>query len=792
MANTGALEGLRVLDLSDESGRFAGKLLAEAGAGVVRLSSGVAGARMRGPAGERGGVLNWWFDGGTRFVPFDLETSEGRDQFLQLARRTDLLIETEQPGRLAVLGLDYPELQKHNASLVHVSLTPFGRAGPRAGWQVSDLVATALGGVLSVSGDPDQPLNGWGRQAFNVGGLYAAIAGLAGVHLARRTGLGQHIDLSLHEAVISCTEQVLMGWFYQDRLPGVQREPRGVYQRQRSLHWAGAFEVMSCLDSEIMASLVPGAPALIRWMAEEGFDGVIAEIAAGKADPAGHIPERMEALRAFAATQLVHPFFLEGQRRHLAWGEVLTVAEVARNPQLQARGFFRSVQWDGTEIQMPGPLFRTLSTPPPAALPPQPRSALTLTLSQREREPDSAPLSPQFSVLSPPLAGMRVLDFTWVLAGPFATRLLADLGADVIKVQTEERSQGTNNSEHPYQAMWNRGKRSIALNMKHPRAAAIFRRLAEQSDIIVENFSAGVLERWGIGYDAASEWNERLIYIGMSGPGRNGPWRDFVTYAPTIHALSGLTHLTGLPGQEDIGIGYSYNDHASGLAGALAALEALEARRRTGRGQFIDLSQYEAGVYMLGPAYVDYLNNGQEAQPAGNRDPFEDFVPNEVYRCRNDEWLAITARDDREWRLLGEAVGDASLTDDPQFATVEGRREQRPLIDARLGAWAVEQDAEQAMRRLQAAGVPAGKVQDARDLTERDEQLAARGWLAEVEHPILGCRPTDRFPARFERSPLDPYIAAPVEGQHTFEVYRDLLGWNDEQIAAAIGEGLFA
>src|SRR5439155_19295325 len=142
------------------------------------------------------------------------------------------------------------------------------------------------------------------------------------------------------------------------------------------------------------------------------------------------------------------------------------------------------------------------------------------------------------------------------------------------------------------------------------------RRMVEQADIVFENFSAGVLERWGIGYAQLRRWNKKLIYVGMSGTGRSGPWRGFVTYAPTIHALCGITHLTGFPGERDIGMGFSFNDHASGLAGALAALEALEARRRTGRGRFIELSQLEVGTYCLGPAFVDLLNNGREAQPA--------------------------------------------------------------------------------------------------------------------------------------------------------------------------------
>jgi benzylsuccinate CoA-transferase BbsF subunit len=205
----------------------------------------------------------------------------------------------------------------------------------------------------------------------------------------------------------------------------------------------------------------------------------------------------------------------------------------------------------------------------------------------------------------------------------------------------------------------------------------------------------------------------------------------------------------------------------------------------------VDLSQLEVSSYLTGPAHLDLLASGREAQPQGNRDAFEDFVPNEVYRCADGEWLAITARDDREWRALCAAIGDERLSLDEGLATLEGRRARRSAVDEALGRWAARQRADAAMRRLQEAGVPAGMVQNARDMTDRDEQLAAREWLTFLDHPVRGHYPADRYPARFSHTPLEPYSPAPVFGHHTFEAYHDLLGMSDEEIAAAIGDGLF-
>ena len=586
MANNGALQNLRVIDLTDDSGRFATKLLAEAGADIIRVGHGASGASMSGETGKHGGLLDWWYDNNKQQLTLDLESSQGQAQFKDLAARADLLLETKVPGRLAQLGLDYADLSVHNPGLVQVSLTPFGRHGPWANWHVSDLVSSALGGVLSVTGTPDAPLNNWGRQSFNTGGFFAAISGLAGVYAARQTGRGQHIDVSLHQSVISCTEQVLMFWFFQHILP------ISIAPRQASVHWSGLFAVMPCKTGHAMITPALHTDDLIDWMEEDGLAGILKELDfTNILELVPKIPEIMAQMQTWAATKDAKDVFLEGQKRRLPFSDVQTIAEVSESPQLQARGFFRSAEGSSSNVTIPGPLFRLSDTLAP--LPQAPAAADIDAVLQRWTQKSTQ--TAQAKNRKKPLEGVRILDFTWVLAGPFATRVLADLGADVIKIQTESRSQAANSNAHPYFVMWNRGKRSVALDMKHPKATEVFKRLVEQADVVIENYSAGVLDRWGIGYQAAKEWNDQIIYLGMAGAGQDGPWSDFVTFAPTIHGLCGLTYLTNPPDRRDIGTGFALTDHISGLSGALAVLEALEARRRTGHGQCIDLSQLEVG-----------------------------------------------------------------------------------------------------------------------------------------------------------------------------------------------------
>ena len=790
----GPLAGLRVIELTDDTGRFAGKVLAESGASVVQLGAGFPGPSMRGDAAARGGLLDWWYDGGKQRAAVDIATDEGRADYRRLAAQADLIVETQTPGRLAELGLDHADLVTANPTLVQVSLTPFGRTGPRAGWQTSDLVTGAMSGVLSISGTPDKPVGAWGRQNLNFGSLMACICGLAGITSARTTGRGQHVDLSLHEVMTSSIENLFFQWWFPDLLPIPQRA-----LRQGSLHWIGAYVVANAKSGACNVCPVPVPATLFQWMAEEG-DPEGAELATMTIEDAiGQMPRVMNAIKRFALTKDSGELFVEAQRRHIAFGEVQTVAQVAVNPQYEFRGSFRRVE-GFEQVRMPGPYARFLGTPsPPQPPPPAGLTALDEVLA-RWRRVEPVPTSPDHEPhhgpvsAGKPLDGIRIVDFTWVLAGPFGNRILGDLGADVLKFQSAERATLVNSPDFPYFYVWNRSKRLVSLDMKRPEAIAAIRSIIEQSDVLMENFSAGVLARWGLDFESVRSWNPNIVYVTMSGPGHEGPWSNVITYAPTIHALCGLTYLSNPPDRRDVGPGFSLNDHAAGLSSVVAVLSALEARRHTGEGQHIDIAQMETGSYLIGPAVLDYLSNGREAHPIGNADPFGQWCPNEVYRCGDQSELAVTCRDDDEWVRLCATVGwdIADLADDHALATVDGRIARRAEIDARLAEWCTSRTAQAAAEALQAVGVPAGKVQDAGDLTS-DPQLVARAFWRTNDHAVFGERPYDRFPAIWSETDLEPYmLSGAYIGEHNFEVYRELAGIKDEDIAAGMGDGLFA
>jgi crotonobetainyl-CoA:carnitine CoA-transferase CaiB-like acyl-CoA transferase len=391
------------------------------------------------------------------------------------------------------------------------------------------------------------------------------------------------------------------------------------------------------------------------------------------------------------------------------------------------------------------------------------------------------------------LDGLRVLDFTHVLAGPFATRVMGDMGADVVKVLSASRATGAGAAHYPYYIMWNRNKRNLSVDMANEEARAACRRLCEKADVVIENFSVGVLDRWGVGFEEVRKANPGVIYVSMSGMGNDGPWSKFVTYAPTIHALAGLTYLTGVPGREDIGIGFSYNDHHAGLHAVVAVLAAIEARRRTGRGQYIDLSQFELGVTFAGPALLDYFANGHAAQPMANTLPYDVAAPHDCYPTLGDDrWIAIAVMTDAQWRSLRKVMGEPAWAMDGQYDTAAGRAGDAVTLDQRMSEWTRTQDGYALQEQLQAAGVPAGVVQDGADLVERDPQLRHYGFLRQTddEHPDFGAMHIDALPIHMTKTPAGPYRASRKLGADNAEVLREWADIREDDVRALEERGV--
>lgn len=379
----------------------------------------------------------------------------------------------------------------------------------------------------------------------------------------------------------------------------------------------------------------------------------------------------------------------------------------------------------------------------------------------------------------PVLKNIRILDFTWVLAGPYATRLLADFGAEVIKVQPLLSTERDDAFSRGYYNTWNRNKLGITLNLNKPEGASLAKRLAGICDVVIENFAPRVMANWGLGYDNLKKVKPDIIMLSMSVMGQTGPWRDYMGFGPTVQAFSGMTYMTSFSGRPPLGPGFSYADHIAGLYASLALLGALEHRRKTGEGQYIDISQVEAMTGLLGGAFLDYAANGKELEPMGNSSTLA--APHNVYQCRGENrWCAIAAFTEDEWQRFKWALDNPVWAEDKKFATLTGRLDNRDELDRLVTVWTQGHAAEEVMSRLQENGVAAGVVQNAADLA-RDPQLKARGFF--VRHPDTKLPPTDATPIKLSQTPAEYRRAAPLPGQDNDYVYGRLLGMSEKEIA---------
>jgi crotonobetainyl-CoA:carnitine CoA-transferase CaiB-like acyl-CoA transferase len=395
---------------------------------------------------------------------------------------------------------------------------------------------------------------------------------------------------------------------------------------------------------------------------------------------------------------------------------------------------------------------------------------------------------------------IKVLDFTWAGVGPITTKYLADYGATVVRIESSSHPcilrtsppykdgvPGLNRSG--YFAIYSPNKYSISINMRHPRRMEIIERLILWADVVAESFAPGVMERWGLGYDDIKRIKPEIIMFRTSMQGATGPHSHLRGTGVNLVGLSGFAHLCGWPDRTPSQPYGPYTDSIAPRFGAAMLIAALDYRRRTGKGQLIDLSQFEAGVSFLAPLIIDYLLTGRNANRMGNRDPFAS--PNNCYRCLGeDRWCAISVLLDDQWKGLCRAMGNPEWTEEERFSTLEGRKENEAELDRLIEGWTIQHTPEEVMAILQENGVPAGIVADAKDLHE-DPQLKHRGHFWPMEQRNLGIFSYLGQPSRLSRTPAKPGLPSPDLGEHNEYVCREILKMKDDEFQELIMSGLF-
>ncbi|HJU11009.1 MAG TPA: CoA transferase, partial [Candidatus Binataceae bacterium] len=642
------LSPYRVLDLSDERGQLCGQILGDLGADVILVEPpGGSPARRLGPFYKNSTDANqslyfWAFNRNKRAITLDLNNEQGVLRLRQLAAEADFLIESAGPNYFARFGLHYPQLAALNPRLIYVSISAFGQNGPKAQNAASDLTLVAAGGPMMLQGDEDRPPP---RivvpQAYLHASADAAAAALIAHHQRVHSGLGQHIDVSAQEAVSIAA-------FSQPLVPAIGATPARRMAGGARVGRLTARQVWPARDGYVVLVLWFG-PALamptqrlMQCIFEHGFCDhetanrnwltYDADLMSGKV-PAEEFEELKAIVERFTRSLTKADLLRLALDRALLIAPVSTVEEVVHSPQLAAREYWQALVHPelGTEMRYPGPFARFSETPinyrrrPPTIG--EHNSEILGRVAQRARSVQAS--SPAEMTNQLPLNGIKIVDLFWAMAGPATTRVLADYGATVIRVESKRRldtcrtigpylndKPGINNSGLFINL--NAGKLGIALDLSNEDGRAVLRDLVRWADIVTESFSPKAMRAWGLHYEALREIKPDLIMVSSCLMGQTGPFAKFAGYGNLAAAMCGFGNLCGWPDRTPAGPYGSYTDCVAPRFTIAAILAALEYRRRTGRGQYIELSQAEASMHFLSPALLDYIANGRVQIAQGN------------------------------------------------------------------------------------------------------------------------------------------------------------------------------
>ena len=823
------LGAYRVLDLSDERGIVCSFMLAELGADVICIEprEGSPARRFAPFADDREDPeqsLTWWaYARGKRSVALDLDDPSDRETLKRLAASADVLVESNTPGQMAELGLSYEDLSRENPGLVYVSITPFGQHGPKAQWAATDLTVLAAGGPLWLSGDDDRPpVRMSVPQAFAHAAAEGAAAALVALHERERSGLGQHVDISAQQAVTLATQSDVVS-------TAVGESPATRFSGGAKMGPIVLRLIYPASDGHVSITFVfgsaigPATGRLMQAVAADGFcDSELRDkdwiaftelVMAGK-ETLDTFEQAKEAVAAWTGSKSKAELLSLAMDRNLLIAPVSTAQDVLDSPQLAARSYFQPLEGldrldrlkrkDGrSKARQLGPFarFSDWSAPSPGRAPQVGEHTNEVLAELAAAKPRASLIDNRQATSELPLHGLKILDFMWAIAGPMSTRMLADYGAEVIRIESTTRPDACR-TMRPYvggvageenAALFhscNVGKRMITLDLANPETRPVIEDLVRRADVVCESFSPGAMKKLGYDYESLREINPKLIMLSTCLMGQTGPLATFAGYGNLAAAIAGFHELAGWPDRPPAGPFGAYTDYIAPKFNASAILAALEHRRRTGRGQHIDLSQAEAATHFLAPALLDASVNERAVSRAGNWDPR--CAPHGCYPVAGDDaWIAIAVEGDPEWRELCEVAGLTELWDDPRFASARTRLENRDELDALLAERTKERDGSELESQLQAKGVACHVVQDAAALAS-DPQLLVRRHFVTIQGAAGESAESvvEQTRSLLSRTPSRIEAPVPTLGRDTFEILEGTLGYDSERISELVIAGV--
>jgi crotonobetainyl-CoA:carnitine CoA-transferase CaiB-like acyl-CoA transferase len=781
------LEGIRVLDLADEKGELAGRLLADLGADVVRVEP-PGGARSRRLPPLHGGTSLYFAhrNSNKRGVVLDLEGERDRARLSDLCSRADVLIESFAPGTLAKLGLDPAVLVERNPHLVALSITDFGQTGPYRDWVATDATLEAIGGQLFKAGLADlPPLLPPGALAWDIAGVMGCFAALLALLQRFRTGHGQWIDLSALEALAQTTD-----WSFSN---ATYARAKGQTPFELRMGSGPMYKIYACKGGYVRLVILSPRQwrAMREWLGDPEYlqdpkyDSFLGRM--GIADALGVI------IGDLFATMGHEEVAFEAQRRGIVCTPVLRPGEVLANVHFRSRGTFVDAEYAPGESGPVASGFFELDGERQgfrrrAPTPGEHDAALAAGIWP-DRRPPPARARPAPSL---PLAGLRVLDFGIGGVGVECGRLFGEYGADVIKVESRSypdfiRVVMSTEMSASF-ASSSRSKRGFGVDLKHERGLALIRRLIGLADVVIENSATGTMDGLGVGFARIRELSPRCVMASSQLLGSRGAWADWIGYGPSTQPIGGLVHLWNYAGREEpAGSTSIFPDHLAGRLSAVIALAALVRRERTGRGGHGEVAQAEAVTNMIGDLLLREGVEPGSAVARGNRS--ERGAPWGCYPCAGaQQWVAITVRDDEDWGRLRMALGNPEWAERAELRSVAGRRAAHDELDAKLAEWTSARTRVDVVATLQMFRVPAAPMFTGSDQAA-DPHFQARGYLRWVEQQDLGwiCLEGPCFRAS---GMADLRIfQAPLLGAHTREICRDELGLADPEIEELVAAG---
>jgi len=805
-----ALAHLRVVELGDVPAAYAGRLLADLGADVIKVEP-PGGAPERRLPPFAGGVedaerslTSIHANTNKRGLVLDLSAEGDRDTFNRLLLSADVFVEATPLGRLESWGYTDAWLEENCPALVTVSMTPFGRTGPYRHYKTSDAITNGAGGFLYGQGDDQRgPCTAPSHSAYQVAGCVAATLAVAGVRHRRRSGMGQRLDVSLQEALTFTNSSSIARYTLENRMgrrPGAKT------------YGGSVTNIYRCKDGRYV-HFTANLPHMWREFTQNWMTGTI--LSEPQWEDMNYRDSRSDEASAVAAEFIsgftADEFVAEAQRRHLSAAPLNTVGQFVDGEQLAARGWIQEMEHPVIgRYRAPGFPMRLSGTPMrvrrPAPLLDQHRDEVLAELEQRQadgpRRRDST-VRPERSEAQPSevegrkpadtwqaaptdamLSGLRMADLTQQFAGPLGTEILGYYGVEVLKIESNTvAARGRRAAIH---ADMNRAKLGVTLNLRHDEGKELFRRLVERSQLVVENFSVGVMERLGFDYESLRKVNPGIIQVSMPGWGREGPLKSWVAWGWQLLAYTGLMRLWGYPESPmRARCKIAWPDRVGAITMALGVAAAVEHQERTGEGQFIEAAMLEAQGAMMGPAILDYTVNGNEWETLGYREILGDpYAPYGCYPCAgNDDWIIIACETDEEWQAMAGVIGAGSWAEDARFADKEGRKKNADELDRKVSEWTRTQTARQAFRRLQKAGVAAGIPMSGEDLYY-DIHLRERGHIVEMDEPPWGRVGHHGIPGIPSHSKASAALPAPWIGADNAYVLGEVLGLSEEEIAA--------